>query len=76
LGLDKVGALSGGYSVALVNDQSETRPQPVFGNAHVNYNEWTAFFINYYSDELRKRGVNVDAGSPNKILVKLDGFTV
>ncbi|MBI5971524.1 MAG: hypothetical protein HY884_10275 [Deltaproteobacteria bacterium] len=76
LSLDKVGALSGGYSVALVNDQREMRPQPVIGNAHVNYNEWTEFFINYYANELRKRGVNVDPGSPNKILVKLDGFTV
>ncbi len=76
LGLDKVGALSGGYSVALVNDQREANPQPVLGQAYVNYNEWTEFFVNYYSNELRKRGVNVDPNSPNKILVKLDGFTV
>ncbi|MBI5970703.1 MAG: hypothetical protein HY884_06075 [Deltaproteobacteria bacterium] len=81
IGLDKVGALDGKYSVALINAQPDSNLQQkeylaaILGYAYVNYNEWTEFFVNYYSNELKKRGVNVTSDSPNKILVKLDGFT-
>ena len=76
--LDVVKARDPGLSVDLVNNQPITEPQlfaSVSGHTHyANYNEWTEFFIKYWSEELAKRNVTVSNQSPNKILVKLDEF--
>ena len=76
--LDVVKARDPGLSVDLVNNQPITEPQifaSVSGHKHyANYNEWTEFFIKYWSEELVKRSVAVSRESPNKILVKLDDF--
>jgi hypothetical protein len=78
--LETVGPLGAGHSVELVNNQPNTTPQvfaAVGGHKHVaNYNEWTEFFIRYWTEELIKRNVAVTRESPNKILVKLDGFVL
>lgn len=76
--MEAVGQLEKGLSVELINDQPNTTPQlfgGVGGHTHyANYNEWTEFFIKYWSDELVKRNVTVSKESPNKIAVKLDSF--
>jgi hypothetical protein len=76
--LDVVKARDPGLSVNLVNNQPNTEPQlfaSVGGHKHyANYNEWTEFFITYWSEELAKRNVTVSKQSPNTILVKLDDF--
>jgi len=76
--LDVVKAREPGLSVDLVNNQPNTTPQmfgSVSGHKHyANYNEWTEFFITYWSEELVKRNMAVSRQSPNKILVKLDDF--
>lgn len=76
--LDVVQAREPGLSVALINNQPNKELQlfaSVSGHKHyANYNEWTEFFITYWSEELVKRNVTVSSQSPNKILVKLDEF--
>ncbi len=76
--LETVGPLASGSSVDLINAQPDTTPQlfgGVGGHTHyANYNEWTDFFIKYWTDELIKRKVVVSKESPNKISVKLDSF--
>jgi len=76
--IEVVGPLGNGLSVELINDQPNTTTQlfaEVSGNTYyADYNEWTAFFIKYWTDELTKRKVAVTKESPNKIAVKLDTF--
>jgi len=76
--LEAVGPLETGLSVELINNQPNTTPQlfaGIGGHTHyANYNEWTEFFIRYWTEELIKRNVAVTSQSPNKILVKLDSF--
>jgi hypothetical protein len=76
--LEAVGPLGTDLSVELINNQPNTTPQPLTsrgGQPHqANYNEWTQFFITYWTEELVKRNVVVSSQSPNKILVKLDSF--
>lgn len=76
--MEAVGPLASGLSVDLINDQPNTTPQlfaGIGGHTHyAHYNEWTAFFIKYWTDELVKRKVAVSKESPNKISVKLDSF--
>jgi len=76
--METVPQFSEKLSVELVNDQPDTEWKlfaGVGGHTHyANYNEWTQFFVNYWSEELTKRGAEVSPESKNKILVKLDHF--
>jgi hypothetical protein len=76
--MESVGPLGPGLSVQLKNDQPLATPQmfaAIGGHTHyANYNEWTDFFIKYWGEELKKRGVAVDSQSKNAISVKLDDF--
>ncbi len=76
--IEVVGPLGNALTVDLVNNQPNTTPQlfaGIGGHTHyANYNEWTGFFIKYWTEELTKRNVAVTDLSQNKILVKLDSF--
>jgi hypothetical protein len=74
--MESIGPLGPGLSVHLVNDQPLITLQlfesDVGHKWYANYNEWTDFFIQYWGEELTKRGVAVNTQSRNKISVKLD----
>jgi len=78
IGLDLVGTYDEKYSVSLINDQMDTSDNLYWTmGAHryyANYNTWTKFFIDSYTTELQKRGVDVSDGSPNKLKVKISDF--
>jgi len=76
--MESVGMLGPNLSVEFINAQPLTTPQlfgDVGGHTHyANYNEWTEFFIKYWSEALTKRGASVGPQSSNKINVKLNDF--
>jgi len=76
--LEATGPFPPGMSVHLVNAQPLSEPQLFAGfgghTHYANYNEWTEFFIRYWTEELTKRGVAVGPQSGNKISVRLDDF--
>lgn len=76
--MESVGPLGHDLSVNLINAQNWTTPQIFYSltwHSHqANYNVWTDFFIRYWSEELKKRGVAVGSQSRNTIYVKLDNF--
>lgn len=78
LKLDTVGAFSETLSVDLINNQPDTTPRLYAGvgghTFYANYNEWTQFFINKLSEELKERGATIAVASPNKFKVKLSDF--
>jgi uncharacterized lipoprotein YajG len=78
IGLDTVSQYQEKFSVDLINDQPITTPAlfaAIGGHKHyANYNEWTQFFIDDFTKELTKRGVNVSKDSPNKLKVRLGNF--
>ena len=80
IAMDVVGSYNQDLSVDLINNQEDTTQQLFWANGghrfYANYNEWTDFFIKNYNEELKKRGVEVSADSPNKIKVKLSDFAV
>ncbi len=77
--LDSIDSYGGQLSVHLINNQPDESDQVTFESGRVkyvaNYNEWTQFFVDVWTIELKKRGVNVSPESPNKILVKLSDFS-
>lgn len=66
-------------SVELINDQPNATPVIYAGvggyTYYANYNEWTQFFIDCYTEELVKRDVLVSKDSPNKLKIKLSNFS-
>ncbi len=74
--LNEVGYFQNKYYVDLINGQSDSGPQ-VFSKLKTgktflaNYKEWTESFIDVYTYELQKRGVQISKASPNKIYVKV-----
>ena len=80
VGIDVVGPYDQKLSVDLINNQDDKRQYLYWSMGihryYANYNEWTQFFIDRYTDELKKRGVTVSKDSPNKIKIKLSDFAL
>ena len=78
--MDSVGGYDQKYSVDLINDQPDTSDHLYWAMGihryYANYNVWTKFFIDYYKNELEKRGVEVSENSPNKMKVRLSDFAL
>ena len=78
IALESVGQLNGQYTITFVNNQLNTAPQVfagVGGHTHyANYNEWTQCYIDTFSKELVKRGVQVTSDSSNTMKVALSNF--
>ncbi|KPK01402.1 MAG: hypothetical protein AMK71_05685 [Nitrospira bacterium SG8_35_4] len=78
VGMDIVGSYDQKYSVDLINDQPDTSENLYWSMGvhryYANYNTWTQFFIDNYTKELEKRGVDVSDDSPNKVKVRLSDF--
>lgn len=78
LKLDTVGSFSKQLSVDLINAQPDITQHLYayigFHKFYANYNEWTKFFIDKLTEELKERGAVVVPSSPNKLKVKLSDF--
>lgn len=76
--LKTVGKFSEDLSVDLINNQPDTTPRMYAGmgvnSFYANYNQWTKFFIDKLTMELKERGAVVSQDSPNKLKVKLSDF--
>ena len=74
-----VGAFERSYSVDLIHDQPDTTVHLFSagrdGKHYANYNEWTTFFLNSFKKDLKKRGVKVTSGSPNKMKIRVSDFS-